>query len=54
MTFPTVVKSLGPDDQKKIESMSALSDPYDLSPERHALLLPLDLNVVYLWSYRTI
>ncbi|HEY1210813.1 MAG TPA: hypothetical protein VGE85_15715 [Terracidiphilus sp.] len=41
----TVVKTLGPDEQKKIESMPALSDPYDLSPNS-TLFHHLDL----MWS----
>lgn len=40
-----VVKTLGPDDQKKIGSMPALSDPYDLSPNS-TLFHHLDL----MWS----
>ena len=41
----TVVKTLSPDDQKKIESMPALPDPYDLSPNS-TLFHHLDL----MWS----
>jgi hypothetical protein len=41
----TVVKTLSPDDQKKIESMPTLADPYDLSPNR-TLFHHLDL----MWS----